>query len=314
MSATVSLVEEQAIAWTIRTRDADFDDWISLTEWLEEDAAHATAFQRLSSLDDILPNVIPAPRKRQWHEAIVHSTRWPVARLGGVAAAFVAVIALGVFMAQPSYYSVETAPGERRTVALEDGSRIDLNGNTKIILSKDDIRHAVLDRGEALFTVVHNERDPFIVEVGDAVVQDAGTVFNIIQTEESTEVGVAEGLVIYNPEKERVSLKPGYALRVAGRGNAPETFVIPTAVVGSWQRYQLIYNDALIERIAADLSRSLGTQIAVSKQITATRFTGTINLKKDPEQFFTEIAPVLGVKARPTKNGWILVGSDEARR
>lgn len=314
MSANGSLIEEQAIAWTIRARDPDFDDWDALTEWLEADSDHGSAFQRLSLLDDILPKLMPAPPKRQWHQVIFQPARWSASGFGAIAAAFVAVITLSIFIAQPSNYSVETGSGEQRVIALDDGSQIELNGNTQITLSKDDPRFAVLDRGEALFTVVHNDSDPFIVEVGDAVVQDAGTVFNIIRSGETTEVGVSEGLVIFNPEYEKLSLAPGRGLRVAGRGRVPETFSIPTAAVGSWTRSQLTYNDADMGRIAADLSRSLGQKISVDAQAKSMRFTGTINLTEDVGEFFGETAPVLGVTARRTKDGWILAGADEAPR
>jgi transmembrane sensor len=314
MSANGSLIEEQAIAWTIRARDPDFDEWDALTEWLEADVAHGAAFQKLALLDDILPELIPASTKRQRRQVIFRPSRWSAAGYGAIAAVFVAVITLSIVMAQPSYYSVETGSGEQRVIALDDGSRIELNGDTQVTLSKDDPRFAVLDRGEALFTVVHNDREPFIVEVGDAVVQDAGTVFNIIHSRETTEVGVSEGLVIFNPEEEKLSLAPGRGLRVAGRGRAPEVFSIPTAAVGSWQRNQLTYTDADMGRIAADLSRFLGQKISVDAQAKFMRFTGTINLTKDVGQFFGETAPVLGVSAKRTKDGWILVGTDEAAR
>lgn len=314
MSAIGSLIEEQAIAWTIRARDSDFDDWDALTEWLEADAAHGAAFQKLALLDDILPELIPTPTKHPWHQVFLRPSRWSASGIGAIAAAFVAVITLAVFMAQPSYYSVETGLGEKQVIALDDGSRIELNGDTQVTLSKDTPRFAVLERGEALFTVVHNDLDPFIVEVGDAVVQDAGTVFNIIRSGEMTEVGVAEGLVIYNPEMEKVSLAPGRGLRVVGRGRAPEPFAIPANAVGGWKRNQLTYNDASMSRVASDLSRSLGVKINVANGTKSTRFTGTINLTKDARRFFSEAAPVLGVTARQTNDGWILARADEAPR
>lgn len=314
MAAIGSLIEEQAIAWTISVRDPDFDDWDALTEWLEADAAHNVAFQKLALLDDVLPSVMRAPIKRQWHQAILQPSRWSATGMGAIAAALVAVITLSVFMAQPSYYSVQTGLGEQRVIALDDGSQIELNGSTRVTLSKADPRFAILDRGEALFTVVHNDRDPFIVEVGDAVVQDAGTIFNIIRDGEATEVGVAEGLVIYNPEAEKVSLSPGRGLRVAGRGTEPETFAIPATAVGGWKRNQLTYNNASMGRIASDLSRSLGVKFTVEPRAKSMRFTGTINLTKDVGQFLGEAAPVLGVSARRTNDGWILAGLDEAPR
>ena len=314
MSAIGSLIEDQAIAWTIRARDPDFDDWDALTEWLEADAEHGAAFQKLALLDDIIPELLPAPSKRAWRRKILQPSRWSTAGIGAMAAVFVAVITLSFFLTQPSYYSVQTASGEQRVIALDDGSRIELNGDSQVTLSKDDPRFAVLDRGEALFTVVHNDLDPFIVEVGDAVVQDAGTVFNIIRADEMIEVGVAEGLVIYNPEAEKVSLVPGRGLRVAGRGRAPEPFAITANAVGGWKRNQLTYNDASMSRVASDLSRSLGVKVTVAPGTQSTRFTGTINLTKDVDRFFSEAAPVLGVSARQTNDSWILAGVNEAPR
>lgn len=308
-------IDEQAIAWTIRVREAAFDDWDALTDWLEADAAQARAFERMSMLDDILPDLLPAVQSDPRREADDRLTRrWSFARLGNIAAAIIAVVGLSFLSLPYLPYSVETGAGERRTVTLADGSRIELNGDTRITLRKAYPRQAVLDRGEALFNVVHNDTSPFIVNVGDATVRDAGTVFNIIREGKSTEVGVSEGLVIYNPDREAVALKPGFALRAVDGKNGAETFAIPVTAIGSWRRNQLSYNGAGMDRIAADLSRSLGQNVTTSATVRSMRFTGTINLQKDAGAFFAEAAPVLGVGVKRTKEGWILVGGDEATR
>lgn len=315
MAAADRSIDEQAIAWTIRARDPGFDDWDALTVWLETDAARAQAFHRMAMLDDMLPELLPAERPEQWHQADVRpARRWSFGRLGSIAAAIVAVIGLSFFSLPYLPYSVETGAGERQTVTLADGSSIELNGNTRITLRRAYPREAVLDSGEALFTVVHNDADPFIVEVGGATVRDAGTVFNIIRDRGTTEVGVSEGLVIYNPEKERVALRPGFALRAVDGKRRTETFSVPVSAVGSWKRDQLSYNAAPMDRIASDLSRSLGQSVTASAGVRSVRFTGTINLEKDPAAFFEEAAPVLGVGVKRTDDGWILVGGDEAVR
>jgi transmembrane sensor len=316
MMATDNIsIDEQAIAWTIRARDPDFDDWDALTAWLEADAAHAQAFDRTTMIDDMLPQLLPAERPGPSHGADVRpSRRWSFGRLGSIAAAIVAVIGLSFLSLPYLPYSVETGAGERQTVTLADGSRIELNGDTRITLRRAYPREAVLDSGEALFTVVHNEADPFIVEVGGATVRDAGTVFNIIRDGKTMEVGVSEGLVIYNPDKERVALRPGFGLRAVDGGKRAETFSVPVSAVGSWKRDQLSYNSAEMARIAADLSRSLGLRVTASAQVRSLRFTGTINLQKDAGAFFEEAAPVLGVGVKRTDDGWILVGGDEAVR
>ena len=200
MATEGRLIEEQAIAWTIRARDPDFDDWDALTAWLEADAAHAQAFERMTLLDDMVPELLPTKSPALWPDAAVRpARRWSFARLGSIAAALVAVIGLSVLSLPYLPYSIETGAGERRTIALSDGSRIDLNGDTRITLRKAYPRAAVLDRGEALFTVVHNDAEPFVVEVGDATVRDAGTVFNIVRDGGTTEVGVSEGSGDFQP-------------------------------------------------------------------------------------------------------------------
>lgn len=308
-------VEEQAISWTIRARDADFDDWDALTAWLEADALHAEAFERMTVLDDIMPQLVPpAPAARPHRVEVSPARRWSFARLGAVAAAILAVVTLSFFSLQSSQYSIETGAGERRTIALADGSRIDLNGDTKVTLNKDDPRSAVLDRGEALFTIVHNEQAPFTVNVGDSVVRDAGTIFNIIRADGDIEVGVSEGLVIYNPEKERLALNPGQAVRDKAGTAGAETFILPTSAVGGWHRNQLTYNGATLDRVAADLSRYLGKVVAASELVGDRRFTGTINLTKDGDRLLNEAAPVLGVRANAQHNGWILVEGSETGR
>ena len=315
MATEEKSIDEQAVAWTIRVRDAAFDDWDALTVWLEADAAHAHAFERMTMFDDILPELMPAERPGHWHEVDDGPVRrWSVGRLGSIAAAIVVAIGLSCLSLPYLPYSVETGVGERQTVMLADGSSIELNGDTRITLRKAYPREAVIDGGEALFNIVHNDADPFIVEVGGATVRDAGTVFNIVRDRGITEVGVSEGLVIYNPEKERISLKPGFALCAVDGKKGAETFSVPVSAVGSWKRNQLSYNATSMDRIAADLSRSLGQRVTASAGVRTLQFTGTINLQKDAGMFFKEAAPVLGVGVKRTEEGWILVGGDAAVR
>ena len=313
MATEEKLVGEQAIAWTIRVRDSAFEDWDALTTWLEADMAHAQAFERMTMLDELLPELLPAERSGQLHDVDV-SPAWrrSFVRLGSIAAAIVAVIGLSLLSQRYLHYSVETAAGERQTVILADGSSIELNGDTRITLRKAYPREAVVDSGEALFTIVHNDVDPFIVEVGGATVRDGGTVFNIIRDRGTTEVSVSEGLVIYNPGKERISLKPGFALRAIDGRQGAQTFSVPVSAVGSWKRNQLSYSAASMDRIAADLSRSLGQRVTASAGVRTMQFTGTINLQQDAGRFFKEVAPVMGVGVKRTDEGWILVGRNAA--
>ncbi len=301
------MVNEEALAWVIRTRDPGFDDWEAFTIWLEGDPARGQAYDALMVQDAELHAIIPAdpvtlprpandiapPRRPVW--------RWAAG--GAIAAALVATVSIGM-MNRADIYSVTTRPGETRRVALDDGTTIDLNGDTRLRLDRNDARFAALDRGEAAFTVRHDASDPFRVSVGDAVFEDAGTIFNIVHTDKATRIGVSEGKVIYNPQAEAIALPAGRAL--ADDAEGLRVMDVAPAAVASWRQGRLVYNNAPIRDISQDIGRSLGIRVTTTASAHAMRFTGTIELDKNPARFFSGAAPLMGLSAVPKDGGWML--------
>ena len=304
-------MQEEALGWVIRTRDPDFVDWEAFTAWLEGDPARAAAYDALMAADADLDAIIPSspaalpaalpiaandpgePRHRTW--------RWVGG--GAIAAALVATISLSM-MNRADIYTITTRPGETQTIALDDGTRIDINGGTTLRLDRNDTRFAALDSGEAAFTVRHDAADPFRVTVGDAVFEDAGTVFNIVYTGRATRIGVSEGKVIYNPQAEAISLPAGRAL--ADDGDGLRVMDVAPAAVASWRQGRLVYANAAVADISQDIARSLGIALTTTPGARAMRFTGTIRLDKDPARFFAGAAPLMGLSAIRTGNGWVL--------
>ncbi|HKY81226.1 MAG TPA: FecR domain-containing protein [Sphingobium sp.] len=309
------MIDEEALAWVIGTRDPEFTDWAGFTAWLEANPAHARAYDALMAVDADLPAIIPAdpvtmpvpandPGKRGWRPL-----RWVGG--GAIAAALVAAISV-VTTNRADIYTVATRPGETRGMSLEDGTRIDLNGGTTLRLDRNNARFAALDSGEAAFTVRHDERDPFRVTVGEAVFEDAGTIFNIVRTRETTRIGVSEGKVIYNPEAEAVSLPAGRALTQDASGL--RVMDIAPDAVGSWRQGRLTYANAPVEQIGADIARSLGVRLTATPGAGAMRFTGTIRLDRDPTRFFASAAPLMGLSAVRQGDRWLLKEGDGASR
>lgn len=312
-------IEEQAIGWVIRTRDPDFVGWDEFTEWLERDPAHGRAYSELAAADAELagelvaapppPRPILAPERR----GLLHPSRRSFVGWA-VAASLLGIIGYAAFPPGSSPYAIETAAGARRTVTLADGSRIDLNGATRLMLDRENPRLATLERGEALFTIVHDEARPFIVEAGEATLMDAGTVFNVVRTEQALEVAVSEGEVVYNPEAEQVSLRPGRALR-AFEGEA-QLWVGDAAPqsIGSWRDNLLVYSGAPLTTIAADLSRNVGVPVSVDRPLSARPFSGVIRLEGEADQIVPQAAALAGAEARRTEQGWILTARSDASR
>lgn len=305
------MMHEEALGWIIRTRDPEFDDWDAFTTWLEGDPARATAYDAMMLADaDLAAMVPPEPvvmpvAANDAGDRVRRPLRW----IGGgaMAAALVGAVSIGL-LSRSDAYSITTKPGETRSIALDDGTRIELNGGTTLRLDRKNLRFAALDAGEAAFTVRHDAADPFQVTVGDAVFEDAGTVFNIVRTDGATRIGVSEGKVIYNPQAEAIALPAGRALSDSAEGL--RVMDVAPQAVASWRNGQLIYANAAIGEVSQDIARSLGVRLTATPGARAMRFTGTIRLEHDPERFFATAAPLMGLSAVRQGQGWLLKEGD----
>lgn len=309
------MMQDEVLDWVIRTRDPDFSGWDDFLLWLERDPAHAAAYDSMMCADDALAAIIPPQPANLTHPAndVGDRPRRPLRWIGAgaMAAVMIGAITLGVIN-RTDVYSIHTRPGETRAIALDDGTRIEINGDTHLRLDRRNPRFAALDGGEAAFTVHHDDARPFRVTVGDTLFEDAGTMFNIIRRDRGARIEVSEGKVIYNPDAEAIALTAGHALATDATGVRLMS-VAPDAVA-SWRQGRLTYDNAAIGDIAPDIARSLGVTIGVTPGVRALRFTGTIRLDHDPARFFDAAAPLMGLAAERHGKGWLLKEEDGPRR
>jgi transmembrane sensor len=119
-----------------------------------------------------------------------------------VAAAVLVCVTAGVlgwlnFVHAPHY---STRIGEQRALTLADGSRVELNSNSRIRVRFDESRRSVeLLRGQALFQVARDAKRPFTVDSETARVRAVGTQFDVLRKGGETVVTVVEGRVAVSP-------------------------------------------------------------------------------------------------------------------
>ncbi|WP_233503524.1 FecR family protein [Sphingomonas psychrotolerans] len=304
MSAQDSDIQEAARLWAIRVQEPAFDDWTGFTEWLERDPSHLAAYE--AALDDeawavALFSAAPA----------VEPDALPVRRwwLAGSAAAAAAVAVVGGWMVldrDAPAQQIATAPGEHRTIELADGSRLALNGATRVTIDPDTPRQVVLEHGEARFDVRHDASDPFVVVSGGTRLVDAGTVFNVVQDGDALEVAVAEGAVIYQPGPGEVRLAPGDTLTRQGKSAKPLLGKASPQTVGSWATGELQYDNPALDQVARDLTRSIGRPVRSAGGAGRLRFTGTLVLRGTPEEVLARAGPLLGVEFIADGEGWTM--------
>jgi transmembrane sensor len=194
--SNAATVRETAAGWLERriAEDWSLEDQAALDAWLDENTAHRIAYLRLEAVWTRTYQFAPLRRRRQ---PLPQSRSRPA--FGRLAAGLIVLAALGAgvsFLTRaPEQKSFATGLGERETITLADGSKIELNTDSALRLAANDPRKVWLDKGEAFFQVRHDARHPFVVTAGDHRVTDLGTKFSIRRDSGQMRVAVVEGQV-----------------------------------------------------------------------------------------------------------------------
>jgi transmembrane sensor len=177
-----------------------FRQWTRLsTEGSEEPENVVTLSQSRSSEESDSRSPLPSSAAEE-RGAPGETTRRRRPRRGlsfAVAASVVLLTLLGawIFWA-PRGQTIETERGERREVALADGSVLEVDPETRLRINFDEqTRRVTLERGRALFRVAKNPDRPFLVQADGTTVRAVGTAFGVDRQKEGVVVTVAEGRV-----------------------------------------------------------------------------------------------------------------------
>jgi len=203
--------DEEARKWIVRIDAGPLtaDERALLRAWLAEDARHA---QLLDAQALLWAAASRAQFPLQLPKAASHASWFPRLRLAGSprwTVAF-ATLLVAILVSVPAVrerfqssrnleasLTVSTKIGERRPVALPDGSRTELNASSGLrVAYRADRRRVFLERGEGLFEVAKDKTRPFEVVAGDTVVKAVGTRFLVSRHDDGrVEVTVYEGVV-----------------------------------------------------------------------------------------------------------------------
>lgn len=311
MTDVSEALEQEALGWVIRLRHADAEDWAAFDAWLAGDGARADAYWRLAAADADVAEALarPLPVAKVIPLAAARPRRRLLPILLPIAASIAIVIGLWWTLAPGAGpqggYVLETRPGDLREAALPDGTRVALNGGTRLELDRADPRKIRLARGEARFEVVHKPGDPFVVSAGDARLHDIGTVFDVTRDGAMVRVAVAEGAVLYEEKAASHRLGAGDSL-VRDAAGAIRLARMDPADVASWRARRLVYDRAPFALVAADLARATGMPVALDPALAGRRFSGGLRLDTAPDATIARAAALMGVRARRGGDGWRL--------
>jgi len=198
-----------------------------------------------------------------------------------------------------------TQPGERKKITLNDGSEIILEPSSKISYPSKfngNIREIELAEGEAFFTIAHDEKHPFHVQLAsDLAVKVLGTSFRIktYQASQNIEVLVATGKVavqrgdkvlglLTKNQSLRYSTQTEQASRSSTKDTTPVTIEFNgTSLQGVIQQLEYVYN---IEIVLKD------------KALSTLKTTATFNSTQKPEEILGILCSLHHIKYSATEN------------
>ena len=186
-----------------------------------------------------------------------------------------------------------TAVGERRNVRLADGTEIMLGPASRITARGRDVAL----EGEAFFRVAHDVARPFTVRAGNAVIRDIGTEFSVHDDGDNrVRVVVSEGSVQLGNSRDSVLLGHG-DVGVLQSGRLAAERGVATAEDLAWTTGKLVFRDAPLAEVTADLKRWYGVELRVTDSALLRRhFTGSFTTEP-ANRVFDVLALALGARA-----------------
>lgn len=313
-------VRDQAALWFARSRDGDLPapERASFEGWLAEHDQHAHEFRLLQNLwgaADLLPKArlqalcqpdAPTPLRAP-------SVKRRTFVRYAVAASLVAmVVGSGLYFGldrEPDYSAeFATVLGERRQVALPDGSVLDLNGRTRLkVHFFSATRQVELTEGEAMFSVEHDSSRPFVVQTGNGSVTVTGTRFDVRRDLTRTLVAVESGTVKVKGQADEqgnmVTLTAGLGSSIDVSGKVTPAQAVNTAAITAWRGGKLVFNDASLRDVALEVSRYREKPLRVAEGKTANLRLTSVFKSDDTDALLRALPSILPVAVRTLADG-----------
>lgn len=189
------------------------------------------------------------------------------------------------------YNTVSTDKGRQWRLTLPDGTRVWLNAASSISypLSFQGKERVVSMTGEVYFEVVHNAKQPFKVQVGDRLIEDIGTSFNVnaYTDEKVLTATLLEGAVsISTPQTtQRIVMEgAGKQAAVNGSGKISVRTDADTEEVMAWKNGMFSFNQSDIQGIMRQISRWYDLDVMYTGTQSKETFSGMVSRSSNLSQ------------------------------
>lgn len=322
---------DQAVQWAVRLQSGVVNEAErqACAVWLRASQSHEQAWRQVQAVEQAF-GAVPtdsARSARQMLDAAAQqlgdgktASRRSALRLLGVGVLGTMSAALVAHMTpwrQEASYASQ--PGERRTVALADGTRLQLNARTRVDMVFTSLqRLLVLREGEIFIdtgvdTAALGGKRPFWVQTAQVRMQAIGTAFAVRREQGvATQLHVREGAVAIHLEgKVPLLVHAGETYRIDdGQGSVPVTRVLqPDADPTAWMDGVLVAKQMRLDAFAAALARHHGQPVHCEPGAAALRVSGVFQLDGPHAvaRALDALADTLPVRIGTTDKGQLMI-------
>lgn len=294
---------QQAVHWLLESQDEGFDQQRALEHWLQADSEHQRAWAHIQQVNGRLRGVAspmvhatlhapPSPARRRALKALL---------LVGVASA--TGLGLQQHNPLPGLMADYRSPvGQRRRLALDDGSQLYLNTRSAADVRFDGQQRLVrLKDGELLLDAVDDPRALRLQTAQGELHLHSGRV-NVRQFDGFSLVSVFSG----SAQVAGQSLLAGHQARFATAGWQAIAPLDPNRA--AWVDGMLVVAQMRLGDFIAELSRYRLGQLWCSERVADLRISGSYPLA-DSERILAMLEVALPVKVRRFTRYWVSVES-----
>ncbi len=316
-------VRAEAAAWLATLggpqRTAELEERFG--RWLAESEPHRIAWERVSDAWDLAGGLASKIEPQEdGAENERPRRRGALALAAGVAMLLAVSATVADFLTHRS--AVSTGTGERRVLSLQDGSRITLNTDTRVVVRYDaHARRVRLQRGEALFEVRRAPSWPFIVTAGGREIRALGTAFEVRRySEEQVSVTLVEGRISVasagagaGPSRQDVTVlaSPGQRVTFVPH-EAPRLDRPVLEQVIAWQSGEVVFDDTRLSDAAEDMNRYSERRLVIEDPRVAALHVSGLFQAGDSMEFAQGVAGTFGLRVEDHGNRIVLVRPDGA--
>lgn len=178
-----------------------------------------------------------------------------------------------------TFNTLSTQKGEQFSLVLADGTEVTLDAASSITfpVTFDGRERKVIVTGQVYLKVTHNARQPFVVSVGDQIIRDIGTEFNIdaYADEGDIKTTLLQGSIKVSKATASVVLQPGQ--QALSNDDEGKITVLKNADLESavaWKNGLFEYDNADIQTVMRQFARWYNVDIQYEGAVPQREFSG----------------------------------------